>query len=229
MKICFSGFDLPEGKVKYQDDKVITLEQKCQAQKVTPFYVEFLKNDFAHGDGIVIARDRLLDLVILDLEKLENRRERTSDAQEKELLDKCLDYLEKEIPLCDVDFTDDELACLRSLAPASLKPTVIEERQPQVNDIIKKVLRKSDIVFFYTADRKEVRSWPVRKDSDIVTCAGKIHSDLARGFIKADVVNYQDFIQVHNMREARSRGLVRLVDRDYAIREGDIIEIRFNI
>jgi hypothetical protein len=229
MKICFSGFDLPEGKVKYQDNKVMTLEQKCQTQKVTPFYVEFLKNDFAHGDGIIIARDRLLDLVILDLEKLENRRERATDAQEKELLDKCLDYLEKEIPLCDVDFTDEELALLRGLAPASLKPTVIEEQQPQINEIIKKVLRKSDIVFFYTADRKEVRSWPVRKDSDIVTCAGKIHSDLARGFIKADVVNYQDFIQVHNMQEARSRGLVKLVDRDYAIREGDIIEIRFNI
>ncbi len=229
MKICFSGFDLPQGKVKYHDDRVDALEQKCRAQKVTPFYVEFLENDFAHGDGIVIARDRLLDLVILDLEKLENRRERATDDQEKALLDRCLAYLEKEIPLCDVEFTPAELALLRALAPLSLKPTVIEDEPPAVNEVIQKVLDKSGIIFFYTADKKEVRSWPVRRDADIVTCAGRIHSDLARGFIKADVVNYHDFLQVHNMQEARSRGLVRLVDRDYAIREGDIIEIRFNI
>jgi len=69
----------------------------------------------------------------------------------------------------------------------------------------------------------------VQRDSDIVTCAGKIHSDLARGFIKADIVSYDDFMQVYNMQEARSKGLVKLVDRDYIIREGDIIEIRFNI
>ena len=152
-------------------------------------------------------------------------------SQQTELDPTCCPEPEPELDLRPVEggAADEELALLRGLAPASLKPTVIEEQQPQINEIIKKVLRKSDIVFFYTADRKEVRSWPVRKDSDIVTCAGKIHSDLARGFIKADVVNYQDFIQVHNMQEARSRGLVKLVDRDYAIREGDIIEIRFNI
>ena len=68
-----------------------------------------------------------------------------------------------------------------------------------------------------------------RQDSDIVTCAGKIHSDLARGFIKADIVSYQDFMQVYNMQEARTKGLVKLVDRDYTIRAGDIIEIRFNV
>ncbi len=62
-----------------------------------------------------------------------------------------------------------------------------------------------------------------------MTCAGKIHSDLARGFIKADIVSYEDFLQVYNMQEARSKGLVKLVDRDYTIQEGDIIEIRFNI
>jgi ribosome-binding ATPase YchF (GTP1/OBG family) len=82
---------------------------------------------------------------------------------------------------------------------------------------------------FYTADKKEVHAWPVKEGADIVTCAGKIHSDLAQGFIKADIVSYDDLIRVYNMQEARSKGLVKLVNRDYAICPGDIIEIRFNV
>jgi hypothetical protein len=59
------------------------------------------------------------------MEKLETRRERPADDSERRLLSRCLEYLEKEIPLCDVDFSEEELAFLRALAPLSLKPTVI--------------------------------------------------------------------------------------------------------
>jgi len=229
VKICSIGFDLPEGKVKYQDERVITLDQKLSPKKITPFYVEFANDDFSHCDGFLVARDRLWDLLILDMEKLEARRDRTGDEAEKEILKKCLDYLEQEVPLCDGDFTEAELSLLRTLAPLSLKPTLILAEAPELNDAITQFLKKSGIIFFYTADKKEVHAWPVQRDSDIVTCAGKIHSDLARGFIKADIVSYDDFMKVYNMQEARSKGLVKLVDRDYTIHEGDIIEIRFNI
>ncbi|MFZ5447490.1 MAG: DUF933 domain-containing protein [Thermodesulfobacteriota bacterium] len=229
MKICSIGFDLPEGKVKYQDERVITLDQKLSPKKITPFYVEFTRDDFTHCDGFLVARERVWDLLILDMEKLETRRDRTTDAVEQELLTKCLNYLEQEVPLCDGHFSGAELSLLRTLAPLSLKPTLILAEAPELNEAITRILKKSGIVFFYTADKKEVHAWPVPQDSDIVTCAGKIHSDLARGFIKADIVNYDDFLQVYNMQEARSKGLVKLVDRDYTIHEGDIIEIRFNI
>jgi hypothetical protein len=229
MKICSIGFDLPEGKVKYQDERVITLDQKLSPQKITPFYVEFIRDDFSHCDGFLVARERVWDLLILDMEKLETRRDRTGEVMEKELLQKCLNYLEQEVPLCDGKFTGAELTLLRTLAPLSLKPTLILAEAPELNEAITMVLKKSGIVFFYTADKKEVHAWPVQQDADIVTCAGKIHSDLARGFIKADIINYEEFLQVYNMQEARSKGMVRLVDREYTIHEGDIIEIRFNI
>ena len=229
MKICCIGFDLPEGKVKYQDELVITLDQKLSPQKITPFYVEFTQDNFSHCDGFLVARERLWDLLILDMEKLETRRDRTTDAAELRLLEKCLEALEQEAPLCDLAFTEAEITLLKALAPLSLKPTIIVTAAPGVNEAIALILKKSGIVFFYTADKKEVHAWPVKQDSDIVTCAGKIHSDLARGFIKADIVNYDDFMQVYNMAEARSKGLVKLVDREYTIHEGDIIEIRFNV
>ncbi len=229
MKIGFAGFDLPEGKVKFQDEKVTTLENKFAPQKTTPFYAEFIKNDFLNCDAIFIARDHILDLLILDMEKLETRRDRTADAQGKKLLNKCLEFLDQEVPLCQAQFSEEEMALLRGLAPLSLKPTVVAAEQPEINAVIKAVLAAAGIVFFYTAGKKEVHAWPVAAGADIVSCAGKIHSDLARGFIKADIVSYDDLIGVYNLQEARTKGLVKLVDRDYAIRPGDVVEIRFNI
>jgi hypothetical protein len=68
MKICCLGFDLPEGKVKYRDELVITLDQKLSPKKITPFYVEFTRDDFSHCDGFLVAREKIWDLLILDLE-----------------------------------------------------------------------------------------------------------------------------------------------------------------
>jgi ribosome-binding ATPase len=229
MKICFVGLDLPEGKVKYQDTRVIHLDQKFEPKKVTPFYAEFIKDDCQQCDGFIVSRDHVWDLFILDMEKLETRAARADDEVEKDLLSRCLGYVEQEIPLCDVDFSPEEADLLKQLAPLTLKPTVIAEAPPELNEAIEQVLKKAGIIFFYTADKKEVHAWPVKKDSDIVTCAGKIHSDLARGFIKAEIVRYEDLMQVFNWQEARAKGLVQLVDRDYTIQAGDIIEIRFNV
>jgi len=223
------GLELPEGKVKYQDERVIALDKKFAAKKVTPFYAEFIKDDCQQCDAFIVSRENILDLLILDMEKLETRQERSTEDQEKELLSRCLEYLEKEIPLCDVEFSEEEAALLRTLAPLSFKPTVIADTQPEVNAAIEQVLHKAGITFFYTADKKEVHAWPVKEHSDIVTCAGKIHSDLARGFIKAEIVSYEDLMKVYNWQEARTKGLVKLVDRDYTIQEGDVIEIRFNV
>jgi ribosome-binding ATPase len=229
MKICTIGLDLPEGKVKYHDVKFVELVKKFDPHKVTPFYVEFIRDDLVHADAFVVAADKVLDLLILDMEKLEARRDRTEDATEKALLDKCLERLEAEQPLCDMTFSPEESDLLKTLAPLSLKPTLVVSEILEVNDIITQILAKAEMVFFYTVGKKEVHAWPVPKNADIVTCAGKIHTDLARGFIKADIVKYEDMLKVFNMQEARDKKLVHLVDRDYLIEDGDIVEIRFNV
>ena len=223
MKICSIGFELPEGKVKYQDERVIALDQKLSPKKITPFYVEF-STDFSHCDGFLVAQENVWDLLILDMEKLEGRLNRTGDAAEKELLTKCLNYLEQEVPLCDGDFNESELSLLRTLAPLSLKPTLILAEAPELNDAITLILKKSRIIFFYTADKKEVHAWPVAQDADMVICrrtaplVGLCFELIAAG-TSATVRGRADM----------SKGLVKLVDRDYTIHEGDIIEIRFNI
>ena len=229
MKIGFTGLDIPEGKIKYKDEKLIALEQKCQPKKVSPFFVEFLKDEYIQSAAIAVHKDKLLDILIVDIEKLETRIANTDSANEKELCKKCISYLEKEVSLCDVDFNEEEQKLLQGLSPISIKPTAVFEAQGDIDAIIKNVLDKSQMTFFYTAGKQEVHAWLIKKSSNIVTCAEKIHSDLARGFIKADIISFDDYMKCHGMTDAATKGLVKVVGRDYAIGDSEIIEIRFNV
>jgi len=68
-----------------------------------------------------------------------------------------------------------------------------------------------------------------KKNTDIVTCAGQIHSDLARGFIRADIVPFEEYFKYYNFKECKSKGVAKLVDKDYIVQPSDIIEIRFSV
>lgn len=231
MKIGFSGIDwLAEGKAKYDDPRVKALVEKDQPKKVTPYYVEFIQNEFVHCDSIVLTEERLLDVLIPDIEKCETRFERSETTDEKLLMQRCLEYMEKETPLCDGAFNEKESDLLVQLNLISFKPVVrIDSTVNDVTTLIQLVLEKSEKVFFYTSGPKEVHAWIVNKGSDIITCAAKIHTDLARGFIKGDIVHFEDYLNCHNFNDCRKKGVVDVVDRDYTIEDGDIVEIRFNV
>ncbi len=229
MKIGFSGIEITEGKIKYEDDKLTALAAKFNPNKVTPFYAEFIENEFIKSDAIVLQRNNLLDILIMDIDKCETRIKNTSDDSEIKLLKKCISKLEEEIPLCDIPFNEDEQERMRARSMMSIKPVVVFDDIPKVNDIIASTLDKAQVVFFYTAGKKEVHAWPVARNSDIVTCAGKIHTDFARGFIRADVVSFDDIMTCHSMNDAKAKGLAKVVDKDYIIRDSDVIEIRYNV
>jgi hypothetical protein len=74
-----------------------------------------------------------------------------------------------------------------------------------------------------------VRAWTVRSNTNAVTAAGKIHSDIERGFIRAEVISYKDFIASGGMHTAREKGLLRLEGKTYEVQDGDIINFRFNL
>ena len=229
MKIGFHALDLPEGKMKYHDARFVALDEKCQPKKSVPFFAEFIKDEFIHCDAIIVARSALLDVLILDMEKLEARASRADDEAEKRLIAQCLALLEAETPVCDGTFTGADLQMLRTIAPLSAKPVVAVTPPLDANTAIAQALAKAGIVFFFTVGKDEVRAWPVAAGSDMVTCAGKIHSDLARGFIRADVVSFDDFKGVHGMQEARSKNLVKVLERDRIVNDGDILEIKFSV
>ena len=82
---------------------------------------------------------------------------------------------------------------------------------------------------FLTAGPKEVRAWTIKKGTKAPQAAGKIHSDFERGFIKAEVVNYDDLINLGSYNAAREKGLVRIEGKDYVVKDDDIILFRFNV
>ena len=82
---------------------------------------------------------------------------------------------------------------------------------------------------FFTVGEDEVRAWTIRVGANAVDAAGTIHTDLARGFIRAEVISYADMVTVGDLAEARKRGVLRLEGKDYVVRDGDILNIRFNV
>jgi GTP-binding protein YchF len=82
---------------------------------------------------------------------------------------------------------------------------------------------------FFTAGEDECRAWTLRTGSTAVDAAGAIHSDLARGFIRAEVVTYEDLVACGSTAEARKRGLLRSEGRNYLVRDGDVVEVLFNV
>ena len=229
MKIGFTGIDIPEGKSKYNDLILKALAEKDKPKKVSPFFVKFLKDEYVDCDAIVIHKDSLLDILILDMDKIESRINRIADKDEMDLLNKCLLHLEKEEPLCTLNFNDAENKILKELSPHSYKPIIQIEGGYEINNIIEIVLKETSNMFFYTSGASESHAWLVPLDSDIVFCASKIHSDLARGFIKGDVVSYDEYMNYHNFNDCKSKGVAKVVDKDYIVKPNEIIEIRFNV
>jgi hypothetical protein len=82
---------------------------------------------------------------------------------------------------------------------------------------------------FLTTGEDESRAWIFRKGAKAPECAGVIHSDLQRGFIKADVVRWDELLELGSLAAARSKGKVRLEGKDYVVHDGDVLEIRFNV
>jgi hypothetical protein len=85
------------------------------------------------------------------------------------------------------------------------------------------------LMSFLTAGDPEVRAWTIPKGTPAVEAAGAIHSDIQRGFIRAEVVHYDDFIAAGSMAKAKEAGKVRLEGKDYIVQDGDIIHFRFNV
>ena len=229
MIISYTGIELPEGKVKYDDPILKVLAEKDNPKKVSPMFFEFIKEDFPNSFAIVIPESNLLDLLILDMEKIETRLSRSASDTEITILNKCMINLEKEIPLCDVEFDESEKDLLKELAPFSLKPVALIKGNEDTNTIIQLAIEKASYMFFYTSHPRETHAWFVPKGTDIITCAGKIHSDLARGFIKGDVVSYQDYLHHHNFNECKAKGIAKTVEKNYIVQPDEIIEIRFNV
>ena len=101
--------------------------------------------------------------------------------------------------------------------------------EPALNKLIHLSYELLGLISFLTAGEDEVRAWTIRRGTEAQKAAGKIHSDIERGFIRAEVVAYDDFMAHGSMAAAKDKGLVRLEGKTYEVKDGDIINFRFNV
>jgi hypothetical protein len=101
--------------------------------------------------------------------------------------------------------------------------------EPSLDRVIRLSYRLLGLISFFTAGDDETRAWTIRDGSTAVDAAGAIHSDLARGFIRAEVVPYEELMTLGSMAEARRAGKLRAEGKTYRVRDGDVIEVLFNV
>jgi len=97
-----------------------------------------------------------------------------------------------------------------------------------VAEIVRRLGEVLDLIMFFTAGEKEARAWTLRRGQTALDAAGEIHSDIARGFIRCEVIRAEDFVECGSRAEAARRGLQRLEGRDYVVEDGDVLNVRFN-
>ena len=115
------------------------------------------------------------------------------------------------------ELSDEEAAAFRDGAPSAL------------DEVARRLRDELDLITFFTAGEKETRAWPLRKGQTALDAAGAIHSDIARGFIRCEVVDWQELVEAGSHAEVARRGHQRLEGKTYVVRDGDVLNIRFNV
>ncbi|NLS79037.1 MAG: redox-regulated ATPase YchF [Chloroflexi bacterium] len=258
----------------FQDDQIPHPSGSVNpARDVETLDFEFLVSDL----GIV---ERRMERLEHDLNRKGNYATRKTDQQEYDLLARLKETLEREVPIRDVELTDEEDKLLRGFRFLTAKPALVvlnvgddgdddptqylsyDHRRSQVICLrgglemeiaqlsegeaaefmreygisepgLHRMIRLSyellGLQSFFTVGEDEVRAWTVERGANAVEAAGAIHTDLARGFIRAEVVAYNDLIAAGSLAAARKAGKLRLEGRDYIVQDGDVMNILFNI
>ncbi len=156
--------------------------------------------------------------------------EQLDDPENDEMVKKVKEYAAKEkaevIPLCVK--IEEELSGLEEEDKKEMLEALGLE-ESGLDKVIKKSYDLLGLMSFLTAGEAEVRAWTIKKGTKAPQAAGKIHSDIERGFIKADVVSYSDLMKVGSMVNAKEKGLVRSEGKEYIMQDGDIVLFKFNV
>jgi ribosome-binding ATPase YchF (GTP1/OBG family) len=115
------------------------------------------------------------------------------------------------------ELSEEEAAAFRDGATSAL------------NEVVHRLFATLDLISFFTASDKEARAWTLRRGQTAFDAAAAIHTDIARGFIRCEVIRWNDLVEAGSHAEAARRGLQRLEGKTYEVQDGDVLNIRFNL
>jgi len=178
---------------------------------------EFLKDLFLLTDKPIIYISNVSEAQLENAEEDENVKKVKELAKEENA--KC-------IPLCAK--IEEELSTLDDVDKQEMLEA-LGLQESGLDRVIKESYDLLGLMSFLTAGEPEVRAWTIKKGTKAPEAAGKIHSDIQRGFIKADVVSYDDLMKEGSMAKAREKGLIRSEGKEYIMQDGDIVLFKFNV
>jgi hypothetical protein len=232
MKIALFGItDIKLGKHNLKDPRFDQTDKLVEADKKTYAQVDVLgEEQLLDADGILATQDSKADLLLKDLEFVETRLGREPQEAERAVLMKIQSLLESERFLFNAGLSPEDLAAVAAHSFYTNKPSTVatpeELQHPEA--LMVRAFGESGYICFLTVGGKENRAWPIRKGTTAWESAGTIHTDIQKGFIRAEVIGYADFIEAGGETQAKRAGKQRLELKQYVVQDYDLVNFRFN-
>lgn len=232
MKIALLGVSqLKLGKHNLKDPRLDVAHKLVEADKKTQAQVDVLGEEgLLEADGIVVSEEQKADLILKDLEFVETRLGREPLAEERAALEKIKALLESEKFLFGSGLKPEELQAVAAHSFYTNKPiTVATSDELQNPDtLLLRAFKDAGYICFLTVGGKENRAWPIKQATTAWEAAGSIHTDLQKGFIRAEVIGFEDFAAAGGESQAKRAGKQRLETKQYVMQDYDIVNFRFS-
>ena len=173
-------------------------------------------------DAFLLTMKPILYIANVSEEQMQDE----NDSMVNEVRKYALEEKSEVIPLCVK--IEEELASLDGDDEKEMLEALGLE-ESGLDKVIKKSYDLLGLMSFLTAGEPEVRAWTIKKGTKAPQAAGKIHSDIERGFIRAEIVSYEDLMREGSMNAAKEKGLVRSEGKEYVMQDGDIVLFKFNV
>lgn len=232
MKISVFGTpQITTGKYSVKYSRLDELDKRSRAKKKTYLQVELAGEDAStDADAILTLKNLKTDLILKDLEFVETRLARAEEEKEKTLLAKLKVALEKEEFILSVALNEEEKKLVSAYSLITNRPVILaEDKDPEdINNLLARCVAESGFISFFTTGERETRAWLIKKGTTAWEAAGEVHSDIQRGFIRAEIISFNDFMQCGGEAQAKQTGKLRLEQKDYVMQDADLVNFRFN-
>jgi hypothetical protein len=232
MKIALFGIsEIKLGKHNLKDPRLDQVDKLVEAEKKTCAQVDVIGEDqLVDADAILALADNKADLILRDLEFVETRLGRDPQPAERAALEKIKDLLEGEEFLFSAALGTEDREAVAAHNFVTSKPVSVATREELQNPdpLLLRAFSESGHISFLTVGGKENRAWPIRKGISAWEAAGTIHTDLQKGFIRAEIISFEDFIAAGGETQAKRAGKQRLETKQYVMQDCDLANFRFN-
>ena len=232
MKICLFGITgIPTGNHNVKDPRLDQADKLAEAQKKVYAQVVLAdEKELAVCDAILTSRAALSDLLMKDLDFVETRLGRDAGEAEKKVLQKMAEGLVSETPVSKLGLTAEDLAAVSAHAFVTNRPVIVasEADLAAPDALLVRALAESGYICFLTLGGKENRAWPIRAGTTAWEAAGSIHTDLQKGFIRAEIISFADLVEAGGDTQAKRAGKLRLELKTYVMQDYDVVNIRFS-